>query len=176
MSLTNYLEDDAHLDEQKKKELSDRLQESLGTIMRATGAMFRRDVERYGITFAQFHMLKRVRARGPMTITEMSKLMMIAVPTASRMIDGLCEKGLLTKSRSESDSRVTMVSLTRQSERRMRHLGQVQRRAVEETLEGEPEEKLEYIVEFMSKLADRLAAAGRGPRAAENGRTDEQER
>jgi MarR family transcriptional regulator, organic hydroperoxide resistance regulator len=170
------LEDDAHLDKRKKKRLSDRLQESVGTIMRASGAMFRRDAERYGITFAQFRMLKMVRAHGPMTITEMSRLMMIRVPTASRMIDGLCEKGLLTKSRSESDSRVTMLSLTAESERRMRQLGQVQRRVIEEALEGEPEEKLEYVVEFMSKLADRLAAGGREPRAAENGRTDERER
>jgi len=171
LSLTNYLEDEVQLDERKKKELSGRLQESVGTIMRASGAMFRRDAERYGITFAQFRMLKMVRTHGQITITEMSKLMMIRVPTASRMIDGLCEKGLLTKSRSESDSRATLLSLTAESAGRMRQLGQVQRRLIEEALEGEPEEKLEYIVEFMSKLADRLAAEGRG-----NGRTDEQER
>lgn len=164
------------MDERKKKELSDRLQESLGTIMRANGAMFRRDAERYGITFAQFHMLKLVRARGPITITEMSRLMMIRVPTASRMIDGLCEKGLLAKSRSESDSRVTMVNLTRESKHRMRHLGEVQRRVIEDTLEGESEEKVGYMVVFMSKLANRLAAESRGRSAAENGRTDERER
>jgi DNA-binding MarR family transcriptional regulator len=157
------LEDDPQLDEHRKKELTDRIQESVSTIMRATAAIFRSDAERYGITGAQFGMLKLVRARGPITITELSRLMMIAAPTASRMIDGLCENGLLTKSRSESDSRVTMVSLTHESERRMRHLGQVQRRAVEEALEGEPEEKLEYFVEFMSKMAERLAA--REPRA-----------
>jgi len=164
------------LDKRKKKRLSDRLQESVSTIIRATNAMFRRDAERYGITFAQFRMLKMVRAHGPLTVTETSRLMMIRVPTASRMIDGLCEKGLLSKSRSESDSRATLLSLTAESEGRMRQLGQAQHRVIEETFEGEPEEKLEYVVEFMSRLADRLAAGCRGPRAEENGRTDERER
>jgi MarR family transcriptional regulator, 2-MHQ and catechol-resistance regulon repressor len=151
------------LDERSKKELADGIQESIGTIMRATAAIFRGDAERYGITGPQFGMFKVVQARGPMTITELSRRMMIAAPTASRMIDGLCENGLLAKSRSESDSRVTMVSLTGESERQLRHLGQVHRRAIEEAFEGEPRENLNNLVEFMSKLAERLAA--RAPRA-----------
>jgi len=152
------------LDKQVKKELADGIQESLGTIIRATAAILRGDADRYGITGAQYGMLKIVRARGPITITELSRLMMIAAPTASRMIEGLCENGLLAKSRSESDSRVAMVSLTGEGERRIHHLGQVQRLAIEEALEGEPEENLQFFIEFMSKLAERLAA--RAPRAA----------
>ena len=45
----------------KRKELADEFMADVGRIMRAMRFNFRRQMERYEVTFAQFHLLKLVK-------------------------------------------------------------------------------------------------------------------
>src|SRR5450756_2936501 len=70
----------------KREELAGEFLLSIERLMKGTGVIFRAVLEDYDVTHAQFHLLMVVKGRGKTTVTEISRLLMIAPPTASRMI------------------------------------------------------------------------------------------
>lgn len=141
--------------EEKARELADEFVRGIGKAMRSMGAIFRVEMEKRDVTWPQFHMLKFVSDRPEPTVTDISNLMMIAAPTASRMIDSLCGKGLLRKEKSGDDHRVTVVRLTEKSRRLLGELMDLQSEIVVEVFDGEDAESLEAFTTRLSGIADR---------------------
>lgn len=130
----------------------------IGTIMRGTRAIFRRELEAYDVTWPQFHLLKMVKHRDRTTVTELSNSLMIAAPTASRMIDGLCAKGLLKKEKDPEDHRVTLVVLTRKSKGLLDNLSKAQSEVMAEVFAGEDTSELARNMESLSRIAGKWSA------------------
>ena len=127
---------------------------SVGTAMRGMGAVFRKELEGYDVTWPQFHLLKQVESRDGLQVTEVSSLLMIAPPTASRMIDGLAAKGLLRKEKDERDHRVTRVLLTGDGGHLMEEMRKALRRLMIQVLEGEDEEEVTRALDYLERIAD----------------------
>ena len=143
-----------------REELAERLVESMGVIMRVRGSVLRSAMSRYGVTLPQFFLLKMVGNHGELNVTQISGIMMVAPPTASRMIDNLCAKGLLQRQKDPSNRRVTCVSLTREGKEIMRKLGDMHKaellRLMGEAEVGELRELVDLLEGFAARLTEAL--------------------
>ncbi|MGQ9476096.1 MAG: MarR family winged helix-turn-helix transcriptional regulator [Actinomycetota bacterium] len=143
------------------EELVNRFLESMGVIMRLRNSLFRREMSRHEVTMPQFILLKMVGAHGEMTVSRAADMMMVAPPTASRMIDNLCRKGLLERRKDEDNRRITRVRLTPRGDKVLRELNQKQREALMSILGGQ-EDDFESLVAGLESLTSRLSEiAGR---------------
>lgn len=138
----------------KRAELAGEFLLSIERLMKGTGVIFRSVLEDYDVTHAQFHLLMVIKGRGKTTVTEISRLLMIAPPTASRMIDGLCAKGLLKKEKDAADHRVTRINLTGKSKRLVTDLTERRARVLREVFQGEDEKELERTVGHLGRITD----------------------
>lgn len=141
--------------EKERKELADEFLAGIGKAMRGMGAVLRRELEGHDITMPQAHLLKLVGQRGDVTVTELSHLMMIAPPTASRMIGGLCGKGLLRKVKDSRDLRVSRVKLTKKSRRLLDSIMDLQSEIFVEILRGEDADEIAACSRRLGEIADR---------------------
>ena len=151
---------ETNLKSERRAELAEEFLISIGQVIRGMDAIFRREFEEYEVTWPQFHMLKMIKFHGKTGVTDLSNLLMIAPPTASRMINGLTSKGLVVKEKDPSDQRVTLVALTQKSERLMEKLMKLQAEVMIEVFEGEDERELERTITGLKKLSERLFVGG----------------
>jgi len=70
-----------------------------------------RDPSPDGVSLAQYHLLEPL-AGGPRTNRELAELAGISAPTATRMVDGLLERGLVTRVEDPTDRRAVVISLS----------------------------------------------------------------
>lgn len=148
-------------EDSKQEELVEELMLSVGKMVRGMRAMFRREMERYDVTLPQFHMLKFVRDGDGITVMELSLMLMISAPTTSRMIDGLCSKGLLEKEKDEHDHRVTRLRLSAQSEGLLKALTDLQDNIWLEVFAEEDTAELQRTVSHIGRITDKwLEIAG----------------
>jgi len=70
-----------------------------------------RDTPADGLSLAQYHLLEPL-ADGPKTNRELAELAGISPPTATRMLDCLVPRGLVSRIEDPSDGRAVVISLT----------------------------------------------------------------
>ena len=70
-----------------------------------------RDTPADGLSLAQYHILEPL-ADGPKTNRELAELAGISAPTATRMVDCLVPRGLLSRIEDPIDRRAVVISLT----------------------------------------------------------------
>jgi DNA-binding MarR family transcriptional regulator len=143
------------LQEERIKKLADEFMASEGRMMRGMRAIFRREMERYEVTWPQFHLLKFIRSGEGATVTDVSQRLMVSAPTASRMIDGLCSKGLIEKVRDADDHRVCKLRLSGKSENLMGALTDLQDRVMYDVFKDEDLDELEGTVEHLDRITER---------------------
>jgi len=130
--------------------------QSFGTMVRGMNALFGRELESYGVTWPQFHLMKVVKRSPRITVTELSNSLLVAAPTASRMIEGLCSKGLLTKEKDAVDHRVILVRLTPKSSSLLDRLLELQNEVARTAFSEEDTKDLEKVVESLGRVAGKL--------------------
>jgi DNA-binding MarR family transcriptional regulator len=64
------------------------------------------------LSLSQYHLLEPLAGAGPMCVGELAVAADVATPTATRMLDGLERRGLVTRARSEDDRRQVRVALS----------------------------------------------------------------
>ena len=138
-----------------KRGLAEQFLESFGKAIRSMNVTFRSGLEKNDVTWSQFRLMKVVKFRGPVNVTELSNVMHIAPPTASRMIDSLCEKGMLAKSKDTKDNRITRVRLTGKSRRLLKKIMEMQSEMMVEVFEGKDPEELETLIEQIDGISER---------------------
>lgn len=139
----------------RRLELAERLMFGLGKLARGLDAIFREQMEKYGVTWAQFGVLRIVSNAGQVTVTDIANSLMVATPTASKMIDGICKKRLMKKVRDPEDQRLTWIRLTEDGRGLVERLMDLERRVMNEVLEQEDVEELERTVTHLVNILDR---------------------
>jgi DNA-binding MarR family transcriptional regulator len=148
-------------EDRRHQELVEEFMLSVGKMMRGMRAIFRWEMERYDVTWPQFHVLKFVRDGDGITVMELSHMLMISAPTTSRMIDGLCSKGLLEKEKDAQDHRVTRLRLSAQSQGLLKALTDLQDKILLEVFAEEDAAELERTVSHIGSITDKwLEIAG----------------
>ncbi len=91
---------------------TERFMTALYRIGRYRHALFGELLSRHGVTLQQFHLLMHMKAGRRARVTDLSEMMMVSKPTASRMINTLCERGMLRKRADGGDRRLVFLELT----------------------------------------------------------------
>jgi MarR family transcriptional regulator, organic hydroperoxide resistance regulator len=90
--------------------LSEALHDFFRAARRARGRAARQSADEV-ISLAQYHLLEPL-LEGPLTNSELAELAGVASPTATRMVDGLLGRELVTRIEDPSDRRAVVISLT----------------------------------------------------------------
>jgi DNA-binding MarR family transcriptional regulator len=93
-----------------QQELTDALYDFFKAARRARGRAAR-DPSPDGLSLAQYHLLEPLSG-GPRTNRELAEQAGISAPTATRMVDGLLHRGLVTRIDDPIDRRAVVISLT----------------------------------------------------------------
>jgi DNA-binding MarR family transcriptional regulator len=133
-------------------ELTDALHDFFVAARRARGRAAS-DPSPEGLSLAQYHLLEPL-ADGPRTNRELAEAAGVTAPTATRMVDGLVERGLLTRIDDPTDRRAVVISLTEPGRAALRRKMRVTKAARQRIAAAvEPHEQ-----EFATELLRRLAA------------------
>jgi MarR family transcriptional regulator, organic hydroperoxide resistance regulator len=93
-----------------QQDLTDALYDFFKAARRARGRAAR-DPSPDGLSLAQYHLLEPL-ASGPRTNRELAEQAGISAPTATRMVDGLLQRDLVTRIDDPIDRRAVVISLT----------------------------------------------------------------
>jgi MarR family transcriptional regulator, organic hydroperoxide resistance regulator len=93
-----------------QQDLTDALYDFFKAARRARGRAAR-DPSPDGLSLAQYHLLEPL-APGPRTNRELAEQAGISAPTATRMVDGLLQRDLVTRIDDPIDRRAVVISLT----------------------------------------------------------------
>jgi DNA-binding MarR family transcriptional regulator len=96
-------------DEQATAAFSDALHDFFRAARRARGRASRRTLG--GLSLAQYHLLEPL-AEGPHTNRQLAEGADVSSPTATRMIDSLVARDLVTRVEDPTDRRAVVISLT----------------------------------------------------------------
>jgi len=64
------------------------------------------------LSLVQLHVVMNIRKQGPMSISQIARMMEVSPPSASVMVDRLVEKGLLIRRQSTEDRRKVVVQIS----------------------------------------------------------------
>jgi DNA-binding MarR family transcriptional regulator len=95
-----------------ERELTEALHDFFRAARRARGRAAR-EPSPGGLSLAQYHLLEPL-AGGPRTNRELAELAGISAPTACRIVDGLLERGWVSRVADPTDRRAVVISLTDQ--------------------------------------------------------------
>lgn len=98
------------------------LQESLGGLIRLLQSRDRDRACCYELSVSQCHALQALVKRGPITVTQLGDGLCLEKSTASRLANGLMDRGLVRKRSPGSDGRVVILQVTEQGLRLSRKI------------------------------------------------------
>ncbi|MBN2027137.1 MAG: MarR family transcriptional regulator [Actinobacteria bacterium] len=125
-------------------------------IARSRHLLFRNLLSRYGVTLQQWHLLLHMKTREKVRVTDLSEMMLVSKPTASRMLNTLCEKGLARKKTDSKDRRLVYVEITSKGKKVVEDAHAKQREMVSKVLAQMDEDETQVFLRTMEKIADAL--------------------
>jgi MarR family transcriptional regulator, organic hydroperoxide resistance regulator len=119
----------------------------------------RGQTSRDDLTLAQYYFLAQLRDEGSLPVCRLAEAAGVAAPTATRLVDALERTGLVQRTRSQSDRRTVLVSLTgpgREQVRRKQAQIARRRRLVYERLEPEERRRGARLLHHLAEIVDQL--------------------
>lgn len=92
-------------------DLVEELETAFAAFMRRIAAEFSREMET-GLTVAQYLILKRLQAAGPLTMSALAEAMGVTLPAATALVGRMARAGFVTRRRRTRDRRQVWVALT----------------------------------------------------------------
>ncbi len=135
-----------------------RLMQVLYRMARSRQALFKEMLLTYGVTLHQFHLLLHMKASGKIRVTELSDLMMVSKPTASRMVHTLCDKGLVSRKADDQDRRLVYLALTPSGEKVVGEIQTRQRERLARILAKVPASEMKAFLNTVEKIESELGA------------------
>ncbi len=138
-----------------------RLMRDLYRMIRSRHTLFREVLARNGVTLQQFHLLMHMKTSGRVRVTDLSEMMLVSKPTASRMLNTLCGKGLARKQADTRDRRSVHVRLTPRGERVVDEVHERQIEMLSRIMGKMDESEMEAFLASIGKIADGLCERAR---------------
>jgi DNA-binding MarR family transcriptional regulator len=105
------------------------------------------------VTLPQLRALVLVRGQGPMRLSELAAQLDIDTSTATRMVDRLVRKGLLTRKVEEADRRALRLTLSPMGRSLLRRMTEYRRREIRKILQLMNEEDRDHLRIAMTALS-----------------------
>lgn len=114
----------------------------------------RKDLSTAGIG-GTLHLLDRARERGiPVTAGFIAEKMDVSTPRVAAMLKKMEARGLITRTRSAEDARMTVITLTDEGERFIENLGREMRRRVGLIIDRIGVERLRTFIETAAEIGE----------------------
>jgi DNA-binding MarR family transcriptional regulator len=107
--------------------------------------------EEFNLTHEQFHILRRIR-QGHMNLSELAQTKHISRPAASRAVDALVERGLVSRIPNPGDRRHVILTLTSEGEATLERIFEGISNWMAEQLSGLEEAELQRIIDGLEAL------------------------
>jgi MarR family transcriptional regulator, multiple antibiotic resistance protein MarR len=126
-------------------------------ITRARSALlssFDTELEPFGVTGAQFEVLKNLARSGNETAASLCRALHYDTGSMTRMLDRLQEKGLVTRERGTSDRRLVFLRLTDAGERLIPKIRPALRRALRRHLAGFTAQEVASLKRYLGRIIE----------------------
>jgi DNA-binding MarR family transcriptional regulator len=133
--------------------------------VRPIEAELRRRLDReFGVTLPKFDVMAAlVRSESGMTMTEVSRQLMVSNGNVTGIVDRLVDEGLVVRIANEEDRRATFVRLTRKGVGLFEAMAAAHERWVDEILGGFSDERSETMIGLIDALREETRTGGRSP-------------
>ena len=101
--------------------------------------------ENFGISVEQFHILRHIR-KGITSVSELAEVKQISRPAISQGVDGLVEKGLISRRQEANDRRYVHLQLTPAGDDLLNQIFQQNRAWMLEMISGLDEGEMEKVI------------------------------
>jgi MarR family 2-MHQ and catechol resistance regulon transcriptional repressor len=127
----------------------------------AVGEVAKEDVERHGLTLAEFAILEALHHKGPLLLGEVQKRVLVSSGGITFLVDRLAKRGLVERLACPSDRRARYAVLTKRGTRLMREIFPEHAAAIREAMSGlgrNEQRELTELLKLLGKEAVRVAA------------------
>ena len=83
-----------------------------GLVMRRAGGDFLAELDQHGVSLSQLKALHALQNADELSVKRVGELLGLSLPAASRAIDGLVQRGLVTRSECAADRRSRLVAIS----------------------------------------------------------------
>jgi MarR family transcriptional regulator for hemolysin len=118
---------------------------------------FDQRVAALGVTRSQWTMIAAIARFPGMTQRTIAETLEITEASAGRLIDKLCQEGMLRRTQRDDDRRAYNVEVTERTEPLLAQLGVIAVQLEQETFHGLTETELEQLYKLLGKIADNAA-------------------
>ncbi|MBE3570746.1 MAG: MarR family transcriptional regulator [Bacillales bacterium] len=108
---------------QYEKEFLDKMEMIMVSINKKLRPLIEKNMQPYGITGPQYHIMKMLKHEGPFRATQLADMMNVKPSAITVIIDRLIERGLVERCHSNTDRRVVMMELTKAGEELVETVG-----------------------------------------------------
>jgi MarR family 2-MHQ and catechol resistance regulon transcriptional repressor len=127
----------------------------------AVGEVAKGDVERHGLTLAEFAILEALHHKGPLLLGEVQKRVLVSSGGITFLVDRLAKRGLVERLACPSDRRARYAALTKRGTKLMREIFPAHAAAICKAVAGlgrNEQRELTALLKLLGKEAVRVAA------------------
>jgi MarR family transcriptional regulator for hemolysin len=132
---------------------------TLSEVQRLVRAYADKQAARYGITRAQWHALAKIERFEGMKQTELAEQMEMQPITLTRLIDKLCDQGLIERRGDETDRRVNRLYLKKAARPLLGKLGGLRSELTATALEGINPADAHRMLAFLETIRENVRSA-----------------
>lgn len=115
------------------------------------------DVQRHGLTLAEFGILEALYHRGPMLLGEVQKRILVSSGGITFLVDRLAAKGLVERRSCETDRRARYAALTPKGQELVAEIFPAHAAVVKQAMAGISAEEQERVAELLRDMGRRAA-------------------
>jgi DNA-binding MarR family transcriptional regulator len=138
------------------KDIMDRILNSYNAISKSINPANLYKIE---LTSSQIKVLATFTERECYSMTELSQMLSVTLPTMTAMIDRLIQSGLVKRERDERDRRVVLVRLTGDGKKVISNLMEIRKQEIEKVLRTLEHEEVEVFLGSIESVAQLLTKA-----------------
>lgn len=106
------------------------------------------------ISVNDMHVVEAIGIKEPKSMSTVAKLMSVTTGTLTKSMDGLSDKGYVSRERGKKDKRVVFVSLTEKGRRAYRHHEKFHRNMIDNIKGGINDHETTVLIYALAKLND----------------------
>ncbi|OPX84481.1 MAG: putative HTH-type transcriptional regulator YusO [Pelotomaculum sp. PtaB.Bin104] len=105
-----------------------------------------------GITMSQFIVLKTIKAKGKITVSEVAEDLSVSLSAITALADRLFRVGFVKRQRDEQDRRLVWLTLTGEGEKMVSLCQAARRKVTEKYFSSLQEEDIEQLIKIYEKV------------------------
>jgi MarR family 2-MHQ and catechol resistance regulon transcriptional repressor len=125
------------------------------------GELSNADIERHGLTTAEFGILEALHEQGPLLLGDLQKRVLVSSGGITFLVDRLATRGVVERQACPADRRARYAALTRQGEKLMREIVPAHAAVIRDAVAGlgrTEQRQLTVLLQALEREAGRLAA------------------